>query len=49
MKDLLYDEAQGISFLAVHIFKLVQEDTIMSEKELFLQKTCAVSPLKNWD
>ena len=36
MKDALYDEAQGIPFLAVHIYKLIQEDAILSGKESFL-------------
>ena len=36
MKDALYDEAQGIPFLAVHIYKLIQEDAILSGKEFFL-------------
>ena len=35
MKDALYEEAQGIPFLAVHIYKLVQEDAILSGKESF--------------
>ena len=38
MKDALYEEAQGIPFLAVHIYKLVQEDAILSEKETFSEK-----------
>lgn len=38
MKDALYDEAQGIPFLAVHIYKLVQEDAILSERETFSAK-----------
>ena len=38
MKDALYDEAQGIPFLAVHIYKLVQEDAILSGMELFSAK-----------
>lgn len=38
MKDALYEEAQGIPFLAVHIYKLVQEDAILSEKESFSEK-----------
>ena len=38
MKDALYDEAQGIPFLAVHIYKLVQEDAILSEREAFSEK-----------
>ena len=38
MKDALYDEAQGIPFLAVHIYKLVQEDAILSGKETFSAK-----------
>lgn len=38
MKDSLYDEAQGIPFLAVHLYKLVQEDAILSERETFLAK-----------
>lgn len=38
MKNALYDEAQGIPFLAVHIYKLVQEDAILSEKETFAAK-----------
>ena len=38
MKDALYDEAQGIPFLAVHIYKLVQEDAILSGKESFSEK-----------
>ena len=38
MKDALYDEAQGIPFLAVHIYKLVQEDAILSGKESFTAK-----------
>ena len=35
MKDALYDEAQGIPFLGVHIYKLVQEDAILSGRETF--------------
>ena len=38
MKDALYEEAQGIPFLAVHIYKLVQEDAILSGKEAFSEK-----------
>ena len=38
MKDALYEEAQGIPFLAVHIYKLVQEDAILSGKESFSEK-----------
>lgn len=38
MRDALYDEAQGIPFLAVHIYKLVQEDAILSGKESFSEK-----------
>ena len=38
MKDALYEEAQGIPFLAVHIYKLVQEDAILSGKETFSEK-----------
>lgn len=38
MRNALYDEAQGIPFLAVHIYKLVQEDAILSEKETFSAK-----------
>ena len=38
MKNALYDEAQGIPFLAVHIYKLVQEDAILSERETFSAK-----------
>ena len=37
MKDALYEEAQGIPFLAVHIYKLVQEDAILSGKESFTE------------
>lgn len=39
--DALYDESQGIPFLAVHIYKLVQEDTILSGKEVFHEKDIA--------
>ena len=38
MKDALYEEAQGIPFLAVHIYKLVQEDAILSGEEFFSEK-----------
>ena len=38
MKNALYEEAQGIPFLAVHIYKLVQEDAILSGKESFSEK-----------
>ena len=30
MRNALYSEALGIPFLAVHIYKLVQEDAILS-------------------
>lgn len=36
--EALYDESQGIPFLAVHIYKLMQEDAILSGKETFLEK-----------
>ncbi len=36
--DTLYDESQGIPFLAVHIYKLLQEDAILSGKESFHEK-----------
>lgn len=36
--DALYEESQGIPFLAVHIYKLVQEDAILSGKEVFHKK-----------
>lgn len=36
--DILYEESQGIPFLAVHIYKLVQEDAILSGKEVFREK-----------
>lgn len=36
--DTLYAESQGIPFLAVHIYKLVQEDAILSGKEAFHEK-----------
>lgn len=36
--DTLYDESQGIPFLAVHIYKLTQEDAILSGKESFHEK-----------
>ena len=39
--DALYDEAQGIPFLAVHIYKLVQEDAILSGRETFQKKDIA--------
>ena len=38
MKNALYEEAQGIPFLAVHIYKLVQEDAILSGAESFSEK-----------
>ena len=38
MRDALYDEAQGIPFLGVHIYKLVQEDAILSGRETFSAK-----------
>ena len=36
--NALYDESQGIPFLAVHTYKLVQEDAILSGKETFHEK-----------
>ena len=33
--DVMYEESQGIPFLAVHIYKLVQEDAILSGIESF--------------
>lgn len=36
--DTLYDESQGIPFLAVHMYKLLQEDAILSGKETFQEK-----------
>ena len=38
MRNALYAEAQGIPFLAVHIYKLVQEDAILSGREKFTPK-----------
>ena len=38
MRNALYSEALGIPFLAVHIYKLVQEDAILSGKETFIGK-----------
>ena len=38
MNDALYEESQGIPFLAVHIYKLVQEDAILSGRETFSAK-----------
>ena len=38
MKNALYDEAQGIPFLAVHIYKLVQEAAMLSGEETFSAK-----------
>lgn len=35
MKDVFYDETQGIAFLAVTLYKLVQEDAILSGRETF--------------
>lgn len=35
MKRAFYHESQGIPFLAVHIYKLVQEDAILSGRETF--------------
>lgn len=35
MKAALYYESQGIAFIAVHLYKLVQEDAILSGKESF--------------
>ncbi len=37
----LYEESQGIPFLAVHIYKLMQEDAILSGKETFREKDVA--------
>ena len=39
--DKLYDESQGIPFLAVHLYKLLQEDAILSGKETFHEKDIA--------
>ena len=39
--DALYEESQGIPFLAVHIYKLMQEDAILSGKENFHEKDIA--------
>lgn len=36
--DTLYEESQGIPFLAVHIYKLMQEDAILSGRESFHEK-----------
>ena len=38
MRNALYSEALGIPFLAVHIYKLVQEDAILYGKETFSSK-----------
>lgn len=38
MKNALYEEAQGIPFLAVHLYKLVQEDAMLSGTEFFSVK-----------
>lgn len=38
MRDALYTEALGIPFLAVHIYKLVQEDAILYGTETFTSK-----------
>ena len=38
MRNALYSEALGIPFLAVHIYKLVQEDAILYGKETFASK-----------
>ena len=38
MRNALYAEALGIPFLAVHIYKLVQEDAILYGKETFTSK-----------
>ena len=38
MRNALYAEALGIPFLAVHIYKLVQEDAILSGKDMFSPK-----------
>lgn len=38
LKNALYDESQGIPFLAVHIYKLTQEDAILSGRESFTTK-----------
>lgn len=35
MEDALYYEAQGIPFIASHLYKLVQEDAILSGREIF--------------
>lgn len=35
IEDALYYEAQGIPFIASHLYKLVQEDAILSGKEVF--------------
>lgn len=35
MQKVLYDESLGIPFLAVHIYKLAQENAIMNGKEIF--------------
>ena len=37
----LYEESQGIPFLAVHIYKLMQEDAILSGKETFRENDVA--------
>lgn len=38
LKNALYDESQGIPFLAVHIYKLTQEDAFLSGRESFTAK-----------
>lgn len=38
MRNALYEEALGIPFLAVQIYKLVQEDAILYGKESFTEK-----------
>lgn len=35
IRDAVYDEAQGIPFIASHLYKLVQEDAILLGKETF--------------